>query len=178
MSCKRTPPVAILHQASGWILLADLNTNYCFPVDIAFNQLKVDITIFSNNLRKVILTELTWLCEEKFLTSLTSYQSQHGCKKEFNQTFWPNFLWSLKCKLSNIRGVSPDFNTKQDLAEILQVVLDQLKCVSLEASQLISNAPKTKVSCNTCFCFCVRGNSWNNTPTSISWHPNFYQSLS
>ena len=87
MSHKRIPPVSILHQASGWIVLADLNTNYCFPVDIAFNQLKVDITIFSNNLRKVILIELTWPSEEKFLTSLTSYQSQHGCKKEFNQTF-------------------------------------------------------------------------------------------
>ena len=51
---KRTPPVGILHHASDWILLADLNKTYCFPVHIAFTQLRPDITIFSNNLRKVI----------------------------------------------------------------------------------------------------------------------------
>ena len=32
--CKRTPPVGILHYASDWVLLADLNSNYCFPVHI------------------------------------------------------------------------------------------------------------------------------------------------
>ena len=50
-----------------------------------------------------------------------------------------NFLWALKRKLSNLRGVPFDFNTQQDVAEILQVVLDELKGVSLAASQLISN---------------------------------------
>ena len=50
-----------------------------------------------------------------------------------------NFLWALKCKLSNLRGVPFDFNTQQDVAEILQVILDELKGVSLAASQLISN---------------------------------------
>ena len=64
-----------------------------------------------------------------------------------------NFLWALKRKLSNLRGVLFDFNTQQDVAEILQVVLDELKGVSLAASQLISNTQKITVSCNTCFCF-------------------------
>ena len=64
-----------------------------------------------------------------------------------------NFLWALKRKLSNLRGVPFDFNTQQDVAEILQVVLDELKGVSLAASQLISNTHKITVSCNTCFCF-------------------------
>ena len=50
-----------------------------------------------------------------------------------------NFLWALKRKLRNLRGVPFDFNTQQDVAEILQVVLDELKGVSLAASQLISN---------------------------------------
>ena len=53
-----------------------------------------------------------------------------------------NFLWALKRKLSNLRGVPFDFNTQQDVAEILQVVLDELKCASLAASQLISNTQK------------------------------------
>ena len=37
-----------------------------------------------------------------------------------------NFLWALKRKLSIIRGVRFDFNTQQDVAEILQGVLDEL----------------------------------------------------
>ena len=54
---KRTPPIGILHHASDWILLADLNKIYCFPAHIAFTQLRSDITIFSNSLRKVVLVE-------------------------------------------------------------------------------------------------------------------------
>ena len=50
-----------------------------------------------------------------------------------------NIWWALKRKLSNLGRVPFDFNTQQDEAEILQVVLDELKCVSLAASQLISN---------------------------------------
>ena len=46
---KRTPLVGILHQASDWVLLADLNSNYCLPVHIAITLLRPDITIFSNS---------------------------------------------------------------------------------------------------------------------------------
>ena len=70
---KSTPPVGILHHASDWILLANLNKTYCFPVHIAFTQLRPDITIFSNSLRKVILIELTCPCEENM-------ESWHGTK--------------------------------------------------------------------------------------------------
>ena len=38
-----------------------------------------------------------------------------------------NFLWALKRRLSIIRGVSFNFNTQQDVAEILQLVLDEMK---------------------------------------------------
>ena len=61
---KRTPPVGILHHPSDWVLLANLNSNYCFPLHIAFTQLRPDITIFSNSLTKVNLIELTCPCEE------------------------------------------------------------------------------------------------------------------
>ena len=71
--CKRTPPVGILHYASDWFLLEDLNSNYCFPVYTAFTQLRPDITIFSNSLRKIILIELTCPCEENM-------QSWHSTK--------------------------------------------------------------------------------------------------
>ena len=54
--------------------------------------------------------------------------------------------------LFNLRGVPFDFKTQEDVAEISQVVLDELKGVSLAASQLIYNTQKITVSCNTCFC--------------------------
>ena len=73
MPCKRTPPVGILHHASDWILLANLNKTYRFPVHITFTPLRPDITIFSNRLRKVILIELTCPCEENM-------ESWHGTK--------------------------------------------------------------------------------------------------
>ena len=40
-------------------------------------------------------------------------------------------------------------------AEILQVVLDEVKGISLAASHLICNTQKITVSCNTCFCSSV-----------------------
>ena len=66
-----------------------------------------------------------------------------------------NFLWALKRKLFIILGVSFNFNTHQDVAEILQVVLDELKGISIAASHLICNTQKITVSCNTCFCSSV-----------------------
>ena len=91
---KRSPPVGILHHASDWVLIADLNSNYCFPVHIAFTQLRPDITIFSNNLRKVILIELTCPCEEnmeswhstkisKYLALKTVIESNGWCVEHF-----------------------------------------------------------------------------------------------
>ena len=61
-----------------------------------------------------------------------------------------NFLWALKRKLSIIR-VPLAFNTQQDVAEILQVVLDEVKGISLAASHFICNTQKITVSCNSCF---------------------------
>ena len=47
-------------------------------------------------------------------------------KKNFTKPIDPsNFLWALKCNLSSTR-VAP-FDFQEDVAEILQVVLDELK---------------------------------------------------
>ena len=73
MPHKRTPPVGIFDHASDWVLLAHLNSNYCFPIHITFTQLRPDITIFSNALRKVILIGLTCPCEENM-------ESRHSSK--------------------------------------------------------------------------------------------------
>ena len=55
-----------------------------------------------------------------------------------------NFLWAFKRKLSIIRGVPFDFNTQQDVVEILQVVLDEVKGISLAASHLILTHKKSQ----------------------------------
>ena len=43
----------------------------------------------------------------------------------------------LKMEAICLRGVPFDFNAQEDLAEILRVVLDQLRGISLAASHLI-----------------------------------------
>ena len=65
-----------------------------------------------------------------------------------------NFLWALKHKLPYLRGVpwGVHYNAQQDVAQILQVVLDELKCVPLAAIHLISNTQKIAVSSYTWFC--------------------------
>ena len=55
-----------------------------------------------------------------------------------------NFLWAFKRKLSIIIGVPFDFNTQQDVVEILQVVLDEVKGISLAASHLILTHKKSQ----------------------------------
>ena len=52
---KNSSPCGILHQASDWVLLGDLDGNFSFPPHIAFIGLRQDITIFSNKLKRVIL---------------------------------------------------------------------------------------------------------------------------
>ena len=64
MKNKSSSPSRILHQASDWILLGHVDDTFSFPPHIAFTELGPDITIFSNKLKKVILIELTCLCEE------------------------------------------------------------------------------------------------------------------
>ena len=325
---KRTPPVGILHQASYWVLLADIDSNYYLPIHIAFTQLRPDITIFSNILRKVILIELTCPCEEnmeswhstkinKYLalkatiesngwsvelfavevgargyclksvlcclkklgfnntlirnnmknvskssmecsfciwlarnskewTSTTYLKVKDSLKESCNSpsprpytkqntkpvskansiclvgfinkgntcyassilqvlsvipTLWnrvpsesnrlspmlraislnmavkknstkpidpSNFLWALKRSLSSTRVTPFDFNPQQDVAEILQVVLDELKGVSLAASSLISNTIRTTVSYNTCLCSSVSKENLDILPLQVS----------
>ena len=61
---KNSSPSGLLHQASDWVLLGDLDGTFSFPPHIAFTELRPDITIFSNKLKRVTLIELTRPCEE------------------------------------------------------------------------------------------------------------------
>ena len=79
-----------------------------------------------------------------------------------------NFLWALKRNLSSTRVTPFDFNSQQDVAEILQVVLDELKGVSLAASSLMSNTLRTTVSCNTFLCSSVSEENLDRLSLKVS----------
>ena len=49
---KNSSPSGILHQASDWVSLGDLDGSFSFPPHIAFTELRPDITIFSNKLKE------------------------------------------------------------------------------------------------------------------------------
>ena len=84
----------------------------------------------------------------------------------------------VKEDLSNARIATFDFNSLQDVAEILQVVLDELKGTSLAASSLISNTQKTTVYCNICLCFSVSGKSLFQGKTKYQLTYKFCQPVS
>ena len=60
-----------------------------------------------------------------------------------------NFLWALHRKLSANKQIPFQFNTQQDVPEILQVVFDELKGDSTIASDIFVT---TSTTCDTCGC--------------------------
>ena len=67
-SLKITPTShsGILHLSSDWKLIDDLEEKLVFPQDIVESSLRPDIVIYSKQLRRVLLLELTCPCEENF----------------------------------------------------------------------------------------------------------------
>ena len=63
-----------------------------------------------------------------------------------------NFLWALHRKLSTNKQVPFQFNTQQDVPEILQVVFDELKGHSTIASNILATSVRTSTTCDTCGC--------------------------
>ena len=53
-----------LHQSVDWNLKADLDKKYNFPLHIAYAELRLDITIYSNSAKKAKLIELACPYEE------------------------------------------------------------------------------------------------------------------
>lgn len=49
-----------------------------------------------------------------------------------------------------------DFTSQQDIAEILKVVFDELKTISIRADDLLFNTLRTIIICNSSFCSAVR----------------------
>ena len=63
-----------------------------------------------------------------------------------------NSLWALHGKLSTNKQVSFQFNTQQDVTEILQVVLDELKGDLAIASNIVATSVRTSTTCDICGC--------------------------
>ena len=72
----------ILHLASDWILLADIDNDFIFPAQIALTQLRPDVVIFSKALKRVIIIELTCPCEENMSSWHASKLSKYSCLVE------------------------------------------------------------------------------------------------
>ena len=69
-------------------------------------------------------------------------------KSRSNKPVHPsNFLWALARKISESRHGPFNFNSQQDVAEVLQFVIDELKSTSVAASDLISNTIRINVLC-------------------------------
>ena len=63
-----------------------------------------------------------------------------------------NFLWALRNKITEDRGSPFNFNSQEDVPEILQIVTDELKGVSQVADNIISFTLQTLVTFNACLC--------------------------
>ena len=83
-----------------------------------------------------------------------------------------NFLWALKCKISSTHSAPLDFNSQQDVAEILQVGFDELKRTSIRTDDLLSNTLSTTITCNSCFCYAVREEKQGIVPVPMADNVN------
>ena len=75
---KKSNPTGILHLASDWVVISDLNANYVFPFQIALTELRPDVVLYSNSLRRVILIELTCPCEENMSSWHSTKMSKYS----------------------------------------------------------------------------------------------------
>ena len=62
-----------------------------------------------------------------------------------------NFLRVFQHKISRKRGTPFNINTQQDVPEMLEFLIDELKGDSVVADQIISASVVSTTTCNTCF---------------------------
>ena len=67
-----------------------------------------------------------------------------------------NFLWALQRQISASRDSPFDVYSQQDVAEVLQPVLDELKGTSVTANDIITNILSASITCNTCQCSSIK----------------------
>ena len=62
------------------------------------------------------------------------------------------FLSALSGKMSLIHNHPFNFNTQQDVPEILQVLLDEITGTSVLANNFLKSTIRTSISCTSCLC--------------------------
>ena len=62
------------------------------------------------------------------------------------------FLRALSSKMSLIHNHHFNFNTQQDVPEILQVLLDEITGTSVLANNFLKTTIRTSISCTSCLC--------------------------
>ena len=116
-------------------------------------------TFYANSILQALSTIPSLWCqsasESDFLSHLTRAVTLNMSllKRRTTPVDTSNFLWALSREQSTNKQVPFQFNTQQDLSEILQVVLDELKGHSAIASNILTTYVKTSRTCDTCgFC--------------------------
>ena len=160
VSRKRSPPVGIFHHASDWVLIADLNSNYCFPVHIAFTQLRPDITIFSNNLRKVILIELTCPCEE----NMESWHSTKINKYLALKTIIESNGWCVEL-------FAVEVGARGYCSKFVLCCFKKLGFSNTLIRNTIKKLSKSSMECS--FCIWLARNNKDWTPSTANCHLNY-----
>ena len=115
-------------------------------------------TCYANSILQALSTIPSFWCqlasESDFLLPLTRGVTLNMLLlKELTTPLDPsNLLWALCRKLATNKQVPFQFNTQQDVPEILQVVLDELKGHSTITSNILATTVRTSTTCDTCGC--------------------------
>ena len=115
-------------------------------------------TCYANSILQALSTIPSFWCqsasESGFLSPLTRAVTLNMSllKRRTTPLDPSNFLWALHRKLSTNKQVPFQFNTQQDVPEILQVVFDELKGHSTIASNILATSVRTSTTCDTCGC--------------------------
>ena len=176
----KTPEDPLVHQnpRSTTSKTNSLKTNSPLPVGF----INKGNTCYANAILQVLsVLPSVWIRVPSESSSLSpllkSIALNMKIKSRSNKPVDPsNFLWTLSRKISESRHVPFNFNSQQDAAEVLQFAIDERKCTSVAASDLISDTIRINVSCNQCLCFSAKEEKLDIVTSPLS--PNINSSLS
>ena len=128
-------------------------------LQLAFTQLRPDITIFSNNLRKVVLIELTCPCEENM-------ESWHSTKI--------NKYLPLKTTIESngwcVELYAVEFGARGYCSKSVLCCFKKLGFSNTPLRKTIKKLSKSSMECS--FCIWLARNNKDWTPSPTSYHLN------
>ena len=80
-----------------------------------------------------------------------------------------NFLWTLRNKITKYCGSSFHFNSQQDVPEILQIKIHELKGISLVVDNIILSTLQTSATCSICFCCNIQEETFDIITLPLTW---------